>query len=441
MKHRSTKMPAVVIAMLTAMTLQATAQKSRTITLNDAIQMSIKNSGQLKIANEKVNEAIAASKEAWNNHLPDGKITGSYMRLDNPKIDLKLKTGSSGSSGSMPKVNDVLYGMANLSLPVFSGLRIKYGVESAKYLEQATKLDAENNKEEVTMNTINAYNNLYKAWRTVGLVKENLLREQQRVTDFTNLEKNGLMARNDLLKAQLQQSNVELALLDAENNFKIATINMNLTVGLPEDTELTPDSTSLMSSTDPGSVVQWEQTALQNRKDISALTFRERASTTAIRSVKGEYYPGLALTGGYIAADVPNVLVLTNALNIGVGVQYNIGSIWKTGAKIQAANARLHEVQAMEGMLSDQIRIEINHAYQQYLLAERKITVYQKAVEQANENYRITRNKFDNSLVTTTDLLDADVAQLQAQMNYTLSKTDAFVAYKKLQQTAGVLNK
>jgi outer membrane protein TolC len=67
--------------------------------------------------------------------------------------------------------------------------------------------------------------------------------------------------------------------------------------------------------------------------------------------------------------------------------------------------------------------------------------VYKKAVDQANENYRITKDKFDNSLVTTTDLLEADVAQLQAQLSSLLSKADALVAYKKLQQTAGVLSK
>jgi outer membrane protein len=238
----------------------------------------------------------------------------------------------------------------------------------------------------------------------------------------------------------LQQSNIELSLLDAENNLKLTDINMDLMLGLPEDTELLPDESGIQNTSDAGSVIQWEQTALQNRKDISALSVREKATGSSIKSIQGEYYPGIALTGGYIAADVPSVLTLTNALNIGVGLQYNFGAIWKTGAKIDAAKARLHQLQANEGILSDQIRLEINQAYENYMLSVRKIDVYAKSIEQSNENYRITKNKFDNSLVTTTDLLEADVAQLQAQLNYTFSKADAAVAYKKLQQTAGVLS-
>jgi len=188
-------------------------------------------------------------------------------------------------------------------------------------------------------------------------------------------------------------------------------------------------------------VINWEQTALQNRKDMSALNFREQAATSAIKSTKGEYYPSVALTGGYVALDIPNLLNIPNAFNGGIGLQYNFGALWKTGAKIDQAKARLHELQANEDMLTDQIRIQINQAYENYLLSQKKIAVYAVAVDQADENYRITKNKYDNSLVTTTDLLEADVAQLQAKLNFSFAKVDEVVAYKKLQEAAGTISK
>ena len=249
------------------------------------------------------------------------------------------------------------------------------------------------------------------------------------------------MARNDLLKAQLQKSNIELSLLDAETNYKIPSFNMALMLGIKESTELMPDSSVFQKPVELGSIDKWEQMAQENRHDMSALSYREKAAVTGIKAAKGAYYPGLAITGGLIAADVPNVLTINNAMNIGVGLQYNFASIWKTKPKIDQANARLHELQATRGLLSDRVRLEVMQAYENYLLSYRKIDVYEKAVEQANENYRITKNKHDNSLVTTTDLLEADVAQLQAKLNYSFSKADALVAYKKLQQTAGIISK
>ena len=440
MKHKLYLRPgAFALAMFMAGAFyNAGAQTTKTLTLEQAIQMSLNNSGQLKLDKAKVDEAVGYSQEAWNNHLPDLKATGAYMRLNNPSVDLKVKLGSGGSSAPSIKVNQAAYGILNASIPVFSGLRIKYGAEAAKYLERAAKLDVENDKEEVIMNTANAFSTLFKAKEYVNLVKQNLKQQQQRVTDFTNLEKNGLLARNDLLKAQLQESNVELTLLEAENDLQTTYVSIDLLLGLPENTEITPD-TSGFHIANAGSLIQWEQTALENRKDKSALSYREKAAETAIKSTKGEYYPGIAITGGLIAADIPNLLTINDALNVGVGLSYNFGALWKTGAKVKQANARLQQIQASESMLSDKIRLDITQAYQNYILSLKKIDVYNKAVEQANENYRITKNKYDNSLVTTTDLLEADVAQLQAQLSALLSKADALVAYKKLQQTAGVL--
>jgi outer membrane protein TolC len=90
--------------------------------------------------------------------------------------------------------------------------------------------------------------------------------------------------------------------------------------------------------------------------------------------------------------------------------------------------------------MADGIKMEIHSAYQNYLESLKKIEVYQKAVIQSNENYRITKNKYDNALATTTDLLDADVAQLQAGINFEYAKADAVVAYNKLYEAAGLIN-
>ncbi len=443
MKFRKLLLVCVVFITSFFVTLQAKAQSAKNLTLQEAVTLSLKNSKQLKNSRARIDEATAAVKEAIERKLPDVNVTGSYLHLNNPHINLKTGSDSSGSSTGKqqtPKVSQAAYGIVNLSLPIYSGFRIQYGIESAKYLEKASQLDADNDREGVVQNTIDAFSNLYKAKAAAELVKESLNQAQQRSNEFSNLEKNGLLARNDLLKAQLQASNTELSLLDAENNWKLATVNMNLMLGLPEETALIPDSSSLSKPSDIKTIAEWEQLAIQNRKDVSALFYREKAAITGVKSVKGELYPSLALTGGYIAAYVPNLITVTNAVNIGVGVQYNIGSLWKTKSKIQQAQARVEQVQANVDMLNDAIRFQINEAYQNVVLSQKKIEVYNKAIEQAAENYKITKNKYDNTLVTTTELLEAEVAELQAKLNFAFAKADAIVAYNKLLQSAGLLN-
>jgi outer membrane protein len=428
---------------ITAITLAnlINAQDKKPLSLNDAIDLSIKNSKQLKINRARIDQASAAVKEAIEKRLPDAKVSGSYVYLTNPKIDIKTKTsGSSGNSGGTPKVNQAAYGILNASMPIYGGGRIRYGIESSKYLAQAEKLDAENDREQLIENTIEAYVNLYKAGAAVTLYNENLLQAQQRVKDFANLEKNGLLARNDLLKAQLQTSNVELALLDAKNNWELANVNMNLMLGLPEGTVISPDSTIINQNFSVQTLDEYVQAALKNRKDMEALGLRKQAADVGVKAVKGEMYPGIALTGGYIAADVPKLLTITNAVNIGVGVQYDIGSLWKNKSKVQEAQGRANEITATQELMNDNIRLQVNKAYLNWLSSQKKIDVYAKAIEQADENYRIVKNKYANSLATLTDLLEADVAQLRSRLNFSFAKADAVVVYNQLLKSAGLLS-
>ena len=439
MKHKLKLVTGYFGALILLGICKVQAQEIRQLSVKEAINLSITNSHLLKSNKAKIEDAVAASKEANERKLPDFSVTGSYLYLPfQPNINLKSSSG--GNGGESPKVNQVAYGMASVSLPIYAGGKLNYGIESAKYLEQAARLDDEDNRAAVILNTINAFSNLYKSKSTVNLVKENLQQSNKRVKDFSNLEKNGLLARNDLLKAQLQSSNIELALLDAESNLKLANINMALMLGLPEETILVPDSVSLVQTNNIKTLEEYEQVALLERSDIEALALRKKVADIGVKNVRADVYPNLALTAGYIAADIPGLLTITNAVNLGVGVKYNLSSLWKTKSKIAQAQAKVEQLTATELMLNDQIRLQINHDYQSYLLSEKKIEVYQKAVEQAAENYRITKNKYDNTLATTTDLLDADLAQLQTKLNLSNATIDKVVAYNKLLQTAGILN-
>jgi outer membrane protein TolC len=86
------------------------------------------------------------------------------------------------------------------------------------------------------------------------------------------------------------------------------------------------------------------------------------------------------------------------------------------------------------------VRLQVNRDFENVLLSQKKTEVYKKAVIQAEENYRITKNKYDNALVNTTELLDANVALLQSKINLAVAKADVLLAYSKLLETTGILS-
>lgn len=434
----------ILLLALNLLPLISKSQDSTMLTLQQTIDLTVKNSHALKAATARNDAASARLKQAIEEKLPSASVSGSYLYLANPNIALKTDafsggSDSTGSKKSTPSVNQAMYGILNVSLPIYEGGRIRYGIQSAKYLQQATMLDAENNRESVILNAINAYVNLYKAEATVNVVKENLRQSREQDSVFSRLEQNGLLARNDLLKSELHTSNVELSLLDAQSNLKTATVNMNLMIGYPEATLLKVDSTEFDENLSLKTIDQYEQMALQSRKDIAALSLRRKAATTGISLAKANLYPSIALSGGYVAANIPHLVTITNAANIGVGLRYNISSLWKTKSKIAEAKSKETELMANEAELSDQIKLQVNQSFENFLLSQKKTEVYQKAVIQATENYRITKNKYDNSLVNTTELLDANVALLQSKINLAVAKADVLLAYSKLLETTGTL--
>ncbi len=420
--------------------LNSEAQTSKNLSLQEAIQLSIKNSHKLAASDARIQQAVAKWQEAKENRLPEVSASGSLLWLNNPEFSLKTGKPGSDSSGKIPHINEAAYAMVNAGIPIFTGGKLKYGIESARYLQEAAVLDAARDTSAIIFNTIEAYTNLYKASVTVRVVRENLSQALHRDSVLLRLENNGLLARNDRLKAQLQSSNIEISLLEVQNNTKLAMINMNLLLGLPENTQLILDSTSFESIPNALTLAELEQYSVSNRQDVLALNQREKAANAGILAAKAEWYPQVSVTAGYIAAYIPHLLTLTNAINAGIGVKYNISSIWKTKTKVAAAKAQLKELQANEMQLQDAVKMQVNQSFEGYILQEKKMPVYQKAVAQAEENYRITKNKFDNELVNMTDLLDANLLLLQSHINLAVAKADLYLSYHKLLQTAGKLS-
>lgn len=427
---------AIILSLFAGM-MYTNAQEKKQLSLDEAVQLGIQNSKSLKIDAAKIEEATADLLEAKNRQLPELKVSGSYMYLPiKPNIDLKLP-GVSAAGG--PEVHQVAYGSANLSVPIYNGGRIKYGIESAKYLVEASKLSTENDKVAIAYNVAQAYNNLFKANQSIKVLEENLTASQKRDETFLKLENNGVIARNDRLKANLQTSNIELQLLEAKNNYNIANINMDLLLGLPETTEIEVDQNYVDESDDVKPVSFYLNEARENRKDLQALDQQRKAAELGTKSAKAENLPSIAFTGGYVAADIPKFLTIYNAVNVGVGISYNLSNLWKENSSLKQSKAREMQLSATNELLNDNIKLDVNREYQNSDYSKKRITVFEKAAVQANENYRITKNKYDNGLATMTELLDADAAQIAANVGVINAKADAALAYRKLLQTTGTL--
>jgi outer membrane protein TolC len=417
------------------------AQEKKSLTLDEAIHLAWEKSNEVNLADAKVATKKYELQSVKNNRYPDLKASAQYQRLTKANIDLKSNSSSDESSSDTkaPNVDQLFLGQINATLPIFSGFKLQNSIKVSDNLYQAEAANALQTKEETAMQVINYYVNLYKTQKTVELLNENYKSAQQRVKDFTELEKNEIVPKNDLLKTQLQLSKVQLSLDKANSDLNVVNYELGNLLKLNPKTIIEireSDLTAFEINTIPTD----ENPALENRKDLEALRFQEKASLENIKVARSGYYPSLSLIAGYTTLDLKNVITVQNAMNFGIGLSYNISDIFKNGTEVQVAKSRAEEIQNSEMMLTDYIKVQVQKALEDYDLSVKQNLVYTQAVEQATENYRIIKDKYDNGLSDTNDLLEADVEQLSSKINKTMAKANVIQKYYSLLAVTGQLN-
>ncbi len=408
------------------------SQEKKKLSLKEAISIAVTKSDQTSLSNLKAQTAKLEMETVKNNQYPTVKISGQYMRLTNADVTSSF---SAGSSGKGIEVNQLMFGQANASMPLFNGFKLKNTINASENIFKAEASNSNHTKEEVGLYVVELFAKLYQSQEMIELFKENLKSAQQRTKDFSAMVDNGLMARNDLLKAQLQESNIQLSMDNAQKNFNIINYQLAILLKLPEGTLVDIDIEAVKSDM----LLNRSTSVEAKRNDLEALTYQQKAAEANVKASQSGYYPSIALNGGYIAFDLKDVLRVTNAMNFGVGVSYDLSNIFKNGKEVKLAKSKAEQAKTAVSMMNDKIKEEVQQAEENYNLSEKQNVVYKQAVEQATENYRIVKDKYDNSLSTTNDLLEADTQQLQTKINLALSQADIALKYYQLQFASGKL--
>lgn len=400
---------------------QVFAQTPTPITLEEAIALSLKNGKEIK----KVKASTEASRlqihSAQNMRYPELEVSGTYNRLFNgTDINLKVPLPASSEDKQMPDVQPkhLMIGQAKANIPLFSGFKITNAVTQSKQYYSLAQLNEASTTENVVYQTINLYFALYKTQQSIALLTENLKRAHQRTLDFEQFLAEGIIAKNDYLRTQLQEANVELSLEETKNTQKNITTRLKVLLDLEEGEPI------LAEKVQPVAIFPTKTDDLSSRKDVQSAQKMEEIAQTGIKMARGNFFPSIGLTAGYSAIQLDQVVDITNATSVGVGVKYDLTQLFKNRTEVNKAKAKKIEVDYQAQLVEDLAKVEIDEAYNAYELALKKNAVLEKALVQANENYRIVKDKYDNGLTDTDHLLEADVQQLQAQIDTMLGEAD-----------------
>lgn len=417
------------------------AQQEKSISLPDAIQLGISNSKILQLSKAKVDAAVSRNKQTLDNALPTGNVALIYNHAEIP--DHTLRFGAKPLE--LPNRADAFIGTFSLQELIFSGNRLKYAKESTSLLIKAAELDTEKDKNALVLNVVNTYYNLYKLDKAMLIANQNIEAVLSEIKQSKRLLEQGIITKNDLLRLQLQLSNIQITKSDIEKNQSIVNYNFNILLGLPESTILKIDQTDALPN-QMSLLPTYVDSTITNRTEIKASEVRTQVAASYIQTIKANTAPTLSagLNAYYINPSgniFPNANQFITPITIGATLSWNFATLWTNKNKIAEANITKKESEINQQMVTDQLKNEVSYNYQTYLAALRKLNLLAASIDQATENNKIIQSKYQNNIASITDRIDADTLLFQSKLNIEIAKADAQLAYYNLLYSAGELHK
>ncbi len=422
----------------------AGAQSRLPLSMDKAIELGLENSKALHSSLMKVEYAESKSSETSVQRLPKISFSGSYVRLsDVPPFTIGpippiLPDAVTISSTILDNYN----AKVSLQQPLFTGGRLQSGANLADYTAQAVNADYQKDRADLVYGIRSSYWGLYKAIESKKVIDETVTMMEAHLGDIRNFYQQGIVTKNEVLKVEVQLSNARVMQMDADNTVRIATLGLNNTLGIPLSTEITLLDTIRNNPSQFAPVNDLVMKAYDLRPEIHGMEYRVKAGESAVTMARSGWFPQIYLVGDYLYAR-PNSRIFPtqdrfdNTWDIALSVSFDI---WNWGTTIHQTNqAQAQLAQARDGLsqMKDAITLEVTQNYLNFTETGDKIAVAEKGVEQAEENYRITNEKFKSGLALNTDLLDAELALLQARWNNIQALVDHQLADARLQKSIG----
>lgn len=436
----------LILLLVLASVSGVVAQTKKSLTLDEAIQIGLEKSKSLHASRMKVESAVAKVSEAHAYELPILKFGASYSRLSEvPPFTVSLPFQIPSMPNSLT-ISPAIFDNYNLKLtlqqPLFTGFRLSGNSDLAEYTAQATQHDFEKDKAELIYTVTSAYWNFFKALEFKKVIDENVEQIKAHLNDAENLFSQGMIMNNDVLKVKVQLSEAMLRQIDAKNAAQLTMLSLNNTVGLPLNTEIELNADIQHQPEQFTELQSLIEKAMDKRSDVKAMDYRVKAAESGVILAKSNWWPQIFLVGNYYynrpnQRILPTVDQFKDTWDVSVALSFDIWNWGATNYQTIQAQVQVAQIQDALGQIKDGITLEVTQSYLTLLQAKEKISVSGQGAQQAEENYRVTNERYKIGLALTSDLLDAEVALLQAKTTHTQTVVDYKLAEARLIKAIG----
>ncbi len=420
---------------------QGLAEEKEPYTLDKSITEALANNWELRAKKEKIAQASHIKKQALAEFFPKFSTSYGYTRFSEVNLSDPISVGGLTVPGRPLNCRDNYQLRATLKQPVFTGFALISSLNLAELgVDQSeTELDLE--KLDIAMKVKEAYFQILEAdkFREVADKAVNSLKSHVDVA--RSFYEVGMIPVNDLLKAEVELANAQHDLVKAANGSRLARAFFNVVLSRPiEDKVEVMDILEYKPYT--GEFCDYVEKALEERPEMKLLEVSILKADQQIRLAKSKLYPEVAFTYDYIKeGDDPDVSGSpfhdSSSWQAMVGLSWTFWEWGKTHYSVREKENFKEELLKTKRAMEDNIQLELKDAVLGLEQAEKNIPTTRKAVAQAEENLRVSRERYKAQVTTSTEVLDAQTLLTQASTNYYSALYDHSLAKARLLRAIG----
>ena len=420
-------------------TIYAQQGQERTITIKELFELTKENHPNLKVSKTDIAIAKQDVEVAKNAQLPtlNAALQGYYLG-DAHIID---KDFSNSTRVDMPHFGNTF--SIDASQLIWKGGMVKNGIKAQSLKEELTELNYQSNEQSIKLLVLGYYLDLYQLLNQKSVYQQNIQLAEQRLQNINKFYNQGMVTRNDVIRGELQLSNLKLALQVVENNRQILNKQLTTALGLSENTQIVPDET-ILSNVPKALLMEDYRAFAQNHPTILMTKKAVDIYETSEKITRAEMMPSLSAFAGNqlarpITTSTPALDMYTNGWSAGLSLNFNIDALYKTPKKIKQVRFEKDKAIAQANEAEQMIDVAVNAAYIKYNEAVTQNNTLETNKELSDENYRIMNSKYNNQLAILLDLIDASNQKLDAELQFANSEISIVYAYYKLLKESGNL--
>ena len=427
-----------MVAMLLYGSLIA-AQEVRSMTADEVMTLALQNHQQLKLSEKNIYISKQQTEVTKLQQLPTITASTSQFYLGNALII--DKDFSNSTNVAMPHYGSS-YGVQASQL-IFKGGLVKKSIEMAGLREQLAELDLEKNQQDVKFLVLSNYLDVYKLKNQEQIFLNNKKLAQERLKNIQKFNQQGMVTRNEVIRGELAIKNLDQGLLTLSNNKKILNYNLDVALGLPQNTEINPTESLVGKELGPGTDY-YLQMAYQNNPQLKSANTNIAVAQKNIEIINTDKMPTLSGFGGYnmqrpITTRTPVLDMYSNSWQAGISLSYNIDNLYKTKERLKVGELQKTQAQDALTLTKQNIDMMVNAAYVKYQESIDQAKLMDDAQKLAEENYKITEAKYLNQLAVQAEMIDAQNQKLQAELDFVTAEINVLYQYYNLLKTTGSL--